>query len=258
MKNYLFIDLSYFIFYLYYAKKRYLQCQQLETTDLINNEYFMNLFNNFDKKLEEIKKKLKLKDDIEIIFAKDCKRNDIWRNELFPEYKKSRKVNNEIGEFFVHTYNNIIHKYNYISVDKCEADDIIGVLTKELYKDNKIYIITGDMDYLQLLYNENIQIYDLKYKSFREKSIGYKDDLLKKIVLGDSSDNIPSIHKKLGVKTVEKYLNNREQLENKLKDPLINQQFMLNKKLIDMDLIPDNFIKNILQIFKEKKYNNNI
>jgi len=258
MKNYLFIDLSYFIFYLYYAKKRYLQCQQLETTDLINNEYFMNLFNNFDKKLEEIKKKLKLKDDIEIIFAKDCKRNDIWRNELFPEYKKSRKVNNEIGEFFVHTYNNIIHKYNYISVDKCEADDIIGVLTKELYKDNKIYIITGDMDYLQLLYNENIQIYDLKYKSFREKSIGYKDDLLKKIVLGDSSDNIPSIHKKLGVKTVEKYLNDRELLQNKLKDSLINQQFMLNKKLIDMDLIPDNFIKNILQIFKEKKYNNNI
>ena len=258
MKNYLFIDLSYFIFYLYYAKKKYLQCQQLETTDLINNEYFMSLFNNFDKKLEEIKKKLKLKDDIKIIFAKDCKRNDIWRNELFPEYKKSRKVNNEIGEFFIHTYNNIINKYNYISVDKCEADDIIGVLTKELYKDNKIYIITGDMDYLQLLYNENIQIYDLKYKSFREKSIGYKDDLLKKIVLGDSSDNIPSIHKKLGAKTVEKYLNNREQLENKLKDPLINQQFMLNKKLIDMDLIPSNFIKNILQIFKEKKYNNNI
>lgn len=258
MKTYLFIDLSYFIFYLYYAKKKYLQCQKLETVDLINNEYFMSLFNNFDKKLEEIKKKLKLKDDIEIIFAKDCKRNDIWRNELFPEYKKSRKVNNEIGEFFIHTYKNIIHKYNYISIDKCEADDIIGVLTKELYKDNKIYIITGDMDYLQLLYNENIQIYDLKYKSFREKSIGYKDDLLKKIILGDISDNIPSIHKKLGIKTVEKYLNDKEQLENKLKDPLINQQFILNKKLIDMDFIPSIFIKNILQIFKEKKYNNNI
>ena len=197
-------------------------------------------------------KKLKLKDDIEIIFAKDCKRNDIWRNELFPEYKKSRKVNNEVGEFFIHTYKNIIHKYNYISVDNCEADDIIGVLTKELYKDNKIYIITGDMDYLQLLYNENIQIYDLKYKSFREKSIGYKNDLLKKIILGDTSDNIPSIHKKLGPKTVEKYLNNREQLEDKLKDPLISQQFILNKKLIDMDLIPSNFIQNILQIFKEK------
>lgn len=258
MKTYLFIDLSYFIFYLYYAKKKYLQCQKIETNDLINNEYFMTLFNNFDKKLEEIKKKLKLKDDIEIVFAKDCKRNDIWRNQLFPEYKKSRKVNNEIGEFFIHTYKNIIHKYNYISVDKCEADDIIGVLTKELYRDNKIYIITGDMDYLQLLYNENIQIYDLKYTSFREKSIGYKDDLLKKIILGDTSDNIPSIHKKLGIKTVEKYLNNREQLENKLKDTLINQQFILNKKLIDMNLIPDNLIKNILQIFKEKKYNNNI
>tara|TARA_B100000575_G_scaffold285832_1_gene281682 strand:+ start:563 stop:1360 length:798 start_codon:yes stop_codon:yes gene_type:complete len=265
MKTYLFIDLSYFIFYLYYAKKKYLQCQKkylqcqyLETTDLINNEYFMSLFNNFDKKLEEIKKKLKLKDNTEIIFAKDCKRNDIWRNELFPEYKKNRKVNNEVGEFFIHTYKNIIHKYNYINVDKCEADDIIGVLTKELYKDNKIYIITGDMDYLQLLYNENIQIYDLKYNNFREKSIGYKDDLLKKIILGDISDNIPSIHKKLGAKTVDKYLNNKEELQNKLKDPLIKQQFILNQKLIDMNFIPINFIKNILQIFKEKKYNNNI
>ena len=114
------------------------------------------------------------------------------------------------------------------------------------------------MDYLQLLYNENIQIYDLKYKSFREKSIGYKNDLLKKIIFKDNSNNIPSIHKKLGPKTVEKYLNNREQLEDKLKDPLISQQFILNKKLIDMDLIPSNFIQNILQIFKEKKYNNNI
>ena len=98
------------------------------------------------------------------------------------------------------------------------------------------------MDYLQLLYNENIQIYDLKYKSFREKSVGYKDDLLKKIILGDKSDNIPSIHKKLGIKTLEKYLNNKYELENKLKEPLIKQQFILNKKLIDMDLIPNNNI----------------
>ena len=258
MKNYLFIDLSYFIFYTYYSKKKYLQFQKQEIDDLINNEYFMSLFNNFDKKLDEIKKKLILDNDIEIIFAKDCKRNDIWRNELFPEYKKSRKINNEVGEFFIHTYKNIINKYNYISIDKCEADDIIGVLTKELYKDNKIYIITGDMDYLQLLYNENIQIYDLKYKNLREKSIGYENDLLKKIILGDVSDNIPSIHKKLGIKTVEKYLNNKIELEKKLTDPLIKKQFILNKTLIDMNLIPDNFIKNILQIFKEKKYNINI
>ena len=57
MKNYLFIDLSYFIFYTYYSKKKYLQFQKQEIDDLINNEYFMSLFNNFDKKLDEIKKK---------------------------------------------------------------------------------------------------------------------------------------------------------------------------------------------------------
>ena len=168
------------LYFIHIIQKKYLQFQKQEIDDLINNEYFMSLFNNLIKKIDEIKK-LKLDNDIEIIFAKDCKRNDIWRNELFPEYKKSRKINNEVGEFFIHTYKNIINKYNYISVYKCEADDIIGVLTKELYKDNKIYIITGDMDYLQLLYNENIQIYDLKYKNLREKSIGYENDLLKKL-----------------------------------------------------------------------------
>ena len=75
MKNYLFIDLSYFIFHVFMLKKIFTS-QKLETNDLINNEYFMSLFNNFDKKLEEIKK-LKLQGDTEIIFAKDCRRNDI-------------------------------------------------------------------------------------------------------------------------------------------------------------------------------------
>ena len=35
---------------------------------------------------------------------------------------------------FSFAYKNIIHKYNYISVDNYEADDIIGVLTKNYIK----------------------------------------------------------------------------------------------------------------------------
>ena len=45
---------------------------------------------------------------------------------------------------------------------------IIGVLWKKLYQDNKIYIITGFHDYLQLLYNDNVQIYTMKMKSFEK------------------------------------------------------------------------------------------
>lgn len=244
---YLFIDLSYFIFYLYYSKKKYFQCQKLNTDNLINNEDFMLLFTDFTKKINEIKKKLKLNNDIKIIFGKDCKRKDIWRNEIFPDYKQSRKINNEVGEFFIYTYEKIINNYNYIEIEKCEADDVIGVLTKYLSKDNKVYIITGDLDYLQLI-NENVEIYDLKYNNLKNKSIG-ENDLLKKILLGDKSDNIPSIHKKLGEKTVLKYLNNKNELEKKLEDKEIKTQYELNKKLIDMNNIPTEYIEKIINKF---------
>ena len=252
MDTYLFIDLSYFIFHQYYSKKGYFQFQELSIENLINNEEFLKIFSDFEKKFNIIKKKLKLDKNVKIILARDCRRRNIWRNELLPSYKASRKVNTEVGEFFIYTYDNIIKNYNCISVDNCEADDIIGIITKNLYKNNKIYIITDDLDYLQLL-NTNVEIYNLKFKNLKDKSIG-ENDLLKKIILGDKSDNIPSIHKKLGEKTVEKYINNNDMLESKLENIEIKEQFELNRKLIDMNYIPDIYKKKILEEFKKIKY----
>tara|TARA_B000000565_G_C23770201_1_gene371941 strand:- start:8 stop:787 length:780 start_codon:yes stop_codon:yes gene_type:complete len=251
---FLFIDLSYFIFHTYYAKKKYYEIQKKETTDLINNKEFIEQFSNFDKKLTEIKKKLKLDKDIKVIFAKDCRRDDIWRNNIYSEYKQTRKVNNEVGDFFKYTYNNLIQKYNYLECENCEADDLIGILTKNLYKDNKVYIITGDHDYLQLLY-ENVEIYDMKLNNLRNKSLGNRyNDLLHKILIGDKSDNIPAIHKKLGPKTVLKYLENNDELKKKLEDPDIFEIYNRNKILIDMDNIPDNLKKNIKKKFLETTF----
>lgn len=251
MKNYLFIDLSYFIFYLYYSKKKYFEFQKLSTENLITNEEFLKIFSNFDVKINEIKKKLKLQKDIIVIFAKDCKRNDIWRNELYSDYKKSRKTDQEIGKFFIYTYNNIIKNYCYIENNTCEADDIIGVLTNKLCKENKITIITGDYDYLQLLYNENVNIFNLKYKNLKEKSSGCrKKDLMLKILMGDKSDNICAIHKKLGIKTAEKYISNEELLKTKLENEEINKNYNLNVNLIDMDFIPEKLQTDIITKFK--------
>lgn len=248
---YLFIDLSYFIFHTYYAKKKYFEIQKKDTDNLINNQEFMELFSNFDKKLNDIKKKLKLDKSVKIIFAKDCRREEIWRNSIYPEYKQTRKVNNEVGEFFKYTYNNLINKYSYLECDKCEADDLIGILTKDLYKENKIYIITGDHDYLQLLYN-NVEIYDMKLNNLRDKSLGNRyNDLLHKILIGDKSDNIPAIHKKLGPKTVLKYLENNDELKKKLEDPEIFKIYNRNKILIDMDNIPKKYQENIKKTFLE-------
>ena len=251
MATYLLIDLSYFIFYIYYARKKYFEFQEKCTDNLINNEEFLQAFSNFNLKIEQIKKKLKLPKETIVIFGKDCKRKEIWRNELYPDYKKSRKENNEVGDFFMYTYKNIINNYTYIYNNNCEADDIIGVLTKNLYKDNIIYIITGDHDYLQLLYNENVQIFNMKFKNLREKSCGNNShDLMLKILMGDNSDNIYPIHKKLGPKTAMKYINNPDIFIKKCEDKEIESRYNLNKKLIDMNEIPENYVKEILEKFK--------
>ena len=251
MKTYLFIDLSYFIFYVYYARKKYFEFKEKNIENLIENEEFMDGFKNFDNKINQIKKKLKLPKDTIIIFAKDCKRKKIWRNELYSEYKNTRAENNEVGKMFIYTYNNILNKYNFIENDCCEADDVIGVLTTNLYEENKIYIITGDHDYLQLLY-KNVEIYNMKFKNLKEKSIGTREnDLMLKILMGDSSDNINAIHSKLGPKTAMKYINNHDLLIKKFEtDKTIEINFNLNKKLIDMNEIPCHFKEEILNKFR--------
>ena len=252
MKTYLFIDLSYFIFYLYYARKKYFEYQKKDISDLINNNEFLEGFSNFDLKLKQIKKNLNLSDDVIIIFGKDCKRSEIWRNDIYPQYKQSRKINNEIGGFFAYIYNNIIDKYTFIENNRCEADDVIGILTTKLYENNKIYIITGDYDYLQLFYNENVQIYNMKMINLRDKSSGDRyTDLMMKILCGDNSDNICAIHSKLGPKTAMKYITNNEELNKKCEDETIKQNLDRNKKLIDMDYIPEMYKTQIINKFND-------
>ena len=55
-----------------------------------------------------MKKKLQIPKTVEpiIIVGKDCKREDIWRNELFPNYKANRTNNDTFmgGPFFKMVY----------------------------------------------------------------------------------------------------------------------------------------------------------
>ena len=189
----LFIDMSYYIFYRFFALcswwKRAFPEEPLDIENILDNNIFIDKYHNlFIENIKKITTKYRIQ-NANIIFAKDCRRNDIWRNELFPEYKKSRKVNNEVGEFFIHTYKNIIHKYNYISVDKCEADDIIGVLTKELYKDNKIYIITVGTPIKNLIREAKIhQIPSVMQTGQREGMITMEKSIEELVGRGDISN----------------------------------------------------------------------
>jgi len=264
------IDGSYFIFHRYHAIKKWFEHQEKSE---IPNDYlftdspeFIEKYNKlFVMKIKELNKKLRIKKG-EIVYkytALDCPRSDIWRTTLFNEYKSTRDNNNkDISNIFKNTYKNDL--FTKSGIDKIlkhkslEADDCIAITVKmmqEKYPTIKIWIITSDMDYLQLA-NENVKLFDLKFNDLTNKTKSFNNpekDLFYKIVMGDKSDNIPSIHPKCGIKTTEKYYNNKELLENKLNsNPIIKKQFEFNQKLIDFNYIPkdlkDEFINTNLNL----------
>lgn len=257
-KNYILIDTSNFVFHRFYGLKKFFEMKNkdnIKSSDLEHNKDFMNKFSDFDSKLNEIKKKLKIKNNIEVLFVGDCSRKTIWRREFYEDYKSNRKSHDDIKYIFTHIYNNIINKYNYIRVDIVEADDIIGTITKYLVKENNyenIYIISNDTDFLQLIYNDKIHLYSYSLKDIKQKTLGNNEiDLEVKIMMGDKSDNILPIHKKCGLQTSISYYKNKEKLEKKMnKDETIRQQYNLNKLLIDLDSIPEELKKNILDKWK--------
>ena len=257
--NIILVDLSYFIFYRYFALIQWWKLAKPDDPldDPSQNIEFIEKFKKtFREKLLEIPKKLKVKNYI-IIGGKDCPREQIWRNSLFNNYKEQRVLDDEFmgGYFFKLAYSEIIPDLcKIISFDKLEADDCIALLAKEIsskYENKKIFIIANDMDYLQIA-DENIKIINLKYKDLQtsKNSTGNKEcDLFCKIVIGDKSDNIPGIFKKCGLKTAINYFNNKELFLQQLKKENALERFELNNKIINFNKIPD-----ILQKDFNKKY----
>ena len=251
----LIIDGSYYVFYRYHALKQW--WKHAKKDDILENPWEREEFvEKFKKmcvvKIQEIVKKLKLENPM-IIVAKDCVQSDIWRVELFPEYKKGRVVDQHVGGAFKCVFDNELFKkggaHILICHPKLEADDCVALTiqnVRRLAPEKRIYIITSDMDYLQIADENTIPI-NLQMKPLRESKQSFKNsekDLFCKILTGDKSDNIPSVFKKCGIKTAEKYFNDKELFHKKLEeDPLFREQYELNKQIIDFKSIPLKYIK---------------
>jgi 5'-3' exonuclease len=253
MTNYILIDASYFIFYRVFALHVWWKNAHPHE-ELVNpyeNEEFVEKFKNtFKSKIEEIKKKLKIK-DAKIIIGKDCPQHQIWRMALHPSYKggRNKEKNKEAN---VSSFFNLVYKEQLfeqagvdiiVQLDKLEADDCLALTARHLYnkyEDAQIYIITSDHDYIQLS-NDRIHLYNLKFKSLLE-SKAYtgepKRDLFYKIILGDKSDNIPGVFDKCGKKTVEKCFEDPKFFETKLNKENKNLDYQRNLQLINFDYIP--------------------
>jgi len=287
MTTYILVDASYYIFYRVYALYNWWKLTHDDFEEhgeqLHLNEEFVEKFKEMIiKKLIEMPKKLGIDkgDDIKYIIGKDCPRKHIWRNHIHPEYKAGRNNSGNYhinpGEFFKIVYNcNIFTEDNSIDVElishpHLEADDCIAITTKylhEKYSEDKKYIITSDMDYLQLK-RENVYLYNLKYKELNTKksSLGCpKKDLLYKIIYGDKSDNIrpvfrpqenvdsqfPLKRNMCGPKKTLYYVDNIKQLAEDLIKYNVFDVYKLNRQLIDFDMIPIEFQKELHNSIKD-------
>lgn len=269
--TFIFVDGSYYCFYRYYALMQWWKNAYTEEPlgDPFQNEKFVEKFRKtFVENLEQIPKKLKIhKESVKpvMIVGKDCKREHIWRNDIFPNYKANRANGPEDGfmggPFFKMAYEeNLFQKGGAKAILKhprLEADDCIALSVKYLvkkYPNCNIYIITSDRDYLQLN-SENVNLYTLTYKNLADGKTATgnaKDDLMIKIIMGDSSDNIPSVFPKCGIKTAQKCIESQEYFKKKMAD---NQEYYkryeLNEQLINFDMIPENYAEEFLMTIKK-------
>ncbi len=189
---------------------------------------------------------------------------------LYPEYKANRgyrRVTNwdlfESQEQEAESITNqILRLIDYLkclpvdllSIDKIEADDVIGCLASKLQ--GEITIVSSDRDYLQLV-NDKITVYSpIKKKFYQSKQIleeygvTPQNFLNQKILLGDSGDNVPGV-KGVGIKTVTKLFPELADEEAATLEELINKahngkgkaytsiaefayQLRINEKLMDL------------------------
>ena len=265
---YIFIDGSYFVFYRFHALLKYWRNAKADDLAAMTNpfdseEFKQKYIQMVYRSLDDIPKKFKLKNkEFKVFLAQDCPRKLIWRNNLLPEksYKGKRVNNQHIGNFFnmlkekqiFEQYNN--YKLHLLHHDSLEADDLIAISIQHIIKDfEKIYILSQDMDYTQLLH-ENIFLVNLRFKHVitDRNSTGIPEkDLFIKCVTGDKSDNIPGVFKKCGKKTAEKYYDNQELFKQKLTLENREDQYKLNRLLIDFTNIPEELRDSFIETYNE-------
>lgn len=191
-----------------------------------------------------------------------------WRNEIFPLYKANRKKPDPDidwktvfanGDKFLDVAESVFG-YKVISIDRVEADDIIGVLVADQRHDPHM-IISPDGDFKQLQRYPNVYQYDTIH--VRRVSCKNPEQFLQeKIIKGDSKDGIPNIKSpedifmtpgvnQTGIKNEER-LSWRDLADPKMfcsTDKMLKRHKM-NEKLIDLTLVPDDIQTEIKEAFR--------
>ena len=158
-----------------------------------------------------------------VILVFDGRGSSTNKRYIYPEYKRNRGITRITNwdmfesqeEESESITSQLVRLVDYLkclpvdllSIDKIEADDVIGHITKNIGE--HVYIMSSDRDYLQLV-SERVTVFSPTKKKFyepkavlEEYKVTPENFLTQKVILGDSGDNVPGV-KGLGIKTAIK------------------------------------------------------
>ena len=168
-----------------------------------------------------------------------------FRHEKFKDYKATRPATPDDLSSQFPVVKEVLKAWGikFFEEKGFEADDIIGTIVKKLSKEDiEIFILSGDLDTLQLV-SEKVKvitpkrgpsetvIYDIE--KVKERFGGLKPYQMTdyKSLVGDASDNIPGVPG-IGPKTAIQLLSNFISVENIIK-AVIKSDAKLNQRLRD-------------------------
>lgn len=184
-----------------------------------------------------------------------CDNKKYWRKDIFPYYKANRKKAREDSGYnwnaIFEAINTIKQElkdnfpYKVIEVDKAEADDIIATLCK--HNDEKIMIVSGDHDFVQLQKYPKVGQWSPITKKHIKCETTPEQFLFEHIIKGDKGDGIPNVmtpddaiinnqrQRPIQSKKIESWFSNPQEIPN---DVVFTKNFDRNKRLIDLSMIP--------------------
>ena len=207
----------------------------------------------------------------DMVFCCDNKNN--WRRDFFPLYKANRKKAREenkqnidwksLFDVIENIRNEIDENlpYKVVTLDGCEADDIIGVICKN-YNSEPILIVSSDKDFVQLQKYKNIHQWSPLTKKFL-KDNKPEHQLRALILKGDRSDGVPNIlsrddvlveglrQKPLSKKKLESWISGNPE---ELFEGEVLRNYKRNETLIDLARIPESIQINIKTRYESEQY----
>jgi hypothetical protein len=216
-------------------------------------------------------KKFKESHGPEVVIA--CDNKNYWRREIFPHYKAGRKKAREASGHDWSTIFDCLNKirdelrdhspYKVVTVETCEADDIIATLVQKHSATQKIMILSSDKDFAQLQRYPNVEQYSPILKKYIKEPLPLLQ-LKQLIIRGDKGDGIPNILSRddcFVTATRQKPITeakiigwmNQEPKEFCNEEMLRN--YSRNETLIDLTKIPEKLQNAILDTYENAKGN---